>query len=480
MTLWYVGILTLLLVTFSAGVYSLLWQNFMDRADGVLRSVSNATISSLQKELSENGLDELAARDTVKALGSAEHTLAIFDGAGELLAERPSGWHTQFTLPDLRSVKVGDSRAFTVSTSDGGGEARRVVVTRVVLAPMQREYAVVISRSLTPLLGELATDRGIMLVAVPLGALLAGIAGWFLARKSLAPVLAMSAQAHRIGVKNLDERIPVVNARDELGRLAATFNELLSRLSGAFQIQQQFMADASHELRTPISVVRTTASVMLSREHRDEAEYRKAVAIIEAQARRLTRIVEDLLRLARADSGHAALQERSFHLDETLLEAVQSAVVLASEKEIHVAVGEVVEARFLGDEDLVRQLLMNLLDNAVKYTQERGEIRVSLERSGEAYLIRVGDNGPGIPPEAQPLVFDRFYRVNRSRPQNETGLATTPGAGTGLGLAIARWIAEIHGGTLQLERSDASGSTFLATLPQKRSAEMPEIEPPAV
>jgi signal transduction histidine kinase len=290
----------------------------------------------------------------------------------------------------------------------------------------------------------------------------------------------MSAQAHRIGVKNLDERIPVVNSRDELGRLAATFNELLSRLSGAFQIQQQFMADASHELRTPISVVRTTAGVMLSKEHRDEAEYRAAVGIIEVQARRLTRIVEDLLRLARADSGHASLQERSFHLDETLLEAVQAAVVLASEKEIHVAVGEVAEAPFQGDEDLVRQMVLNLLDNAVKYTHERGEIRVSLETSGVSYLIRVSDNGPGIPPEAQALIFERFYRVNRARSQNDAVLSGAQGAGTGLGLAIARWIAEIHGGALQLERSDAGGSAFLATLPQKRSTGVPEIEPSAV
>ena len=225
LTLWYVGILTLLLLIFSAGVYALLWQNFMERADGVLRSVNNATIASLGKELSETGLDEVAARDTVKALASSEHTLAIFDEAGDLLAERPAAGLDLFPLPDLRSVKVGESRVFTVASKDGGNESRRVVITRVALAPMQRQYAVVISRSLTPLLGELATDRGILFVAVPLGAILAGTAGWFLARKSLAPVLAMSAQAHHIGVKNLDERINVANPRDELGRLAGTFND---------------------------------------------------------------------------------------------------------------------------------------------------------------------------------------------------------------------------------------------------------------
>ena len=230
---------------------------------------------------------------------------------------------------------------FTVDAFAGDHEPRRTVLTRVTLAPMRREYIVVISRSLTPLLGELAADRSILLIAVPLGALVAGVAGWFLARKSLAPVLAMSAQAHRIGVENLNERLPVMNPRDELGRLAATFNDLLTRLSSAFEIQRRFMADASHELRTPISVVRSTASITLAKDHRSEEEYRNAVTIVETQARRLSRIVEDMLRLARADSGQFILQARSFHLDEMLLEAAQAATVLAREKEIGIEIGDI-------------------------------------------------------------------------------------------------------------------------------------------
>jgi two-component system OmpR family sensor kinase len=456
LTFWYVGILALLLVTFSAGVYAVLWRNFMERADGVLRSASNAVSSILEKELSETGLDELAARDTVKALNFPEHTLAIFDGSGELLAERPPGSHDVIPIADLRGMKAGESRVVTVAAADGKHEPRRVVITAVKLAPMQRQYAIVISRSLTPLLGELATDRRFLFIAVPLGAMLAGIAGWFLARKSLAPVLAMSAQAHRIGIQNLEERLAVVNPRDELGQLAATFNDLLSRLSGAFDTQRRFMADASHELRTPLSVVRTTASVTLSKAQRSEEEYREAVAIVEAQARRLTRIVEDMLRLARADSGHFVLQPRHFQMDETLLETVQAAVVLASEKQIRIAVEDIPESPFYGDEDLLRQMVLNLLDNAVKYSPEGAEVRVGLEKQNGSYLIRVADNGSGIPADAQPYIFDRFYRVDKARAR---------GAGAGLGLAIARWIAEVHGGALCLERSDACGSTFLATLP---------------
>jgi signal transduction histidine kinase len=271
----------------------------------------------------------------------------------------------------------------------------------------------------------------------------------------------MSAQAHRIGVENLNERLPVVNPRDELGRLAATFNDLLTRLSSAFEIQRRFMADASHELRTPISVVRSTASITLAKDHRSEEDYRSAVGIVETQARRLSRIVDDMLRLARADSGQFTLQTRAFHIDEMLLEAAQAATVLAREKEIRIAIGDIPESPFHGDEDLLRQMVLNLLDNAVKYTPERGEVSlgmVGMEKVNGSYLIRVKDNGAGIPTEAQSYIFDRFYRVDRGRSRSE-------GAGAGLGLAIARWIAEIHGGTLQLESSGEGGSTFVATLP---------------
>jgi signal transduction histidine kinase len=178
-----------------------------------------------------------------------------------------------------------------------------------------------------------------------------------------------------------------------------------------------------------------------------------------------------MLRLARADSGNFVLQPRHFHMDETLLETVQAAAVLAIEKRIRITVEDIPEAPCYGDEDLVRQMVLNLLDNAVKYTPERGEIRLALGRSNGSYLIRVADNGSGIPPEAQSYIFERFYRVGKARSRNDdSGLVASSAQGAGLGLAIARWIAEIHGGTLRLERSDTSGSTFLATLPLESAA----------
>jgi heavy metal sensor kinase len=309
-------------------------------------------------------------------------------------------------------------------------------------------------------------DRLVLGAFVPIGLLIAGLAGWFLSRKSLAPVLAMAEQARRISADNIDQRLPVLNSRDELGRLAATFNDLLSRLNSAFAQQRQFVADASHELRTPVSVMRTAASVTLEKSDRTAEEYRNALAIVDEQSRRLSRIVEDMFRLARADAGRLAMESRPFYLDELLAETSRAASILAASKNIRVELPTLPEASCYGDEDLVRRMLMNMLENAVKYTPPGGSIAVGLTSANGCHLVSIADTGIGIPAEAQPHVFERFFRADKAKSRMD-GLKDGIGAGAGLGLAIARSIAEAHGGSLVLRHSDQQGSTFLATLPAK-------------
>ena len=453
LTLWHVGILALLLVTLSAGLYTVLRQNFYDRADATLKSVASATSSILGKELSESGLDELAARNAVKTLNFPDQTLAIFDANGDLLAERPFGSSDLTPMPRASSLRDGEASLYTVSWGTAG-ELHRVAAMRVTLDPVGRSYVIVTSRSLTPLLGELAADRKILAMAIPAGLLLAGLGGWYLARKSLEPVTAMADHARRIGAENLEQRLPVVNARDELGKLAATFNELLSRLSSSFSLQRQFMADASHQLRTPLSVIRLTSSVTLEKKLRSEEEYRGALATIDEQSRRLTRIVEDMFRLARADAGRLTLHQQRFYLDELLATTARAAAVLGASKGVAVEAGAMEESEVVGDEELLQQMMLNLLDNAVKYSSAGGKVRMELARRDGFYCITVQDAGAGIPEEEQAHIFDRFYQVNK-----------TDAAGTGLGLPIARSIAEAHGGSLKLERSDASGTWFAVKLP---------------
>ncbi len=455
LTLWHVGILALLLITLSAGLYAVLRQNFYDRADATLKAVASATVSILNKELSESGLDELAARTAVKTLNFPEQTLAIFDTSGDLLAEIPVGSSDLTPMPPATSLRAGRVSLYTV-TPASGGELRRVAAMRVTLEPVGRTYTIITSRSLTPLLGELEADRELLAIAIPVGLLLAGLGGWYLARKSLAPVLAMAQHARRIGAENLEQRLPVLNPRDELGKLAATFNELLSRLSSAFSTQRQFMADASHQLRTPVSVIRLTTSVTLEKHPRSEEEYRSALGTIDEQSRRLSRLVEDMFRLARADAGRLQLHQQPFYLDELVTATARAAAILGASKGVRVETGPMTESEIYGDEELIQQMILNLLDNAVKYVGAGGVVRVDLQPKDGFYHLSIHDNGTAIPVQDQSHIFDRFYQVNQ-----------TDVSGAGLGLPIARTIAEAHGGSLALERSDESGTRFVAKLPAR-------------
>jgi two-component system, OmpR family, sensor kinase len=399
-----------------------------------------------------------AAQSTVQDLFIPQQALAIFDAAGRLLAERHANDQAQVRLPELSLILAGQPFLFT---SAAAGGPQRVAAQRLQIAPDDQVYLVAIGQSFKTVTDELAVLRQIFLITVPLALLLAGAGGWLLACKSLAPVVMMSASARRISAENLGERLPLANPRDELGQLAATFNQLLARLDAAFAQQRQFMADASHELRTPLSVLRTAAAVTLEQPHRGEAEYRAALALVHEQARRLTRIVEEMFTLARADAGRRPIEARDFYLDELVNETARAASVLARRKNIAIEITPTRETPFHGDEDLLRQLLLNLLDNAIKFTPVGGAIRLELEQRNGTHQLSVADTGTGIPVAAQPHIFERFYRVDKARSRAEQ----EQGSGAGLGLSIARWIAEAHGGSLRLAKSASTGSTFIVTLP---------------
>jgi two-component system, OmpR family, sensor kinase len=277
----------------------------------------------------------------------------------------------------------------------------------------------------------------------------------------------MTERVQHIYADNLEERLPIPHARDEIGRLALTFNDLLSRLQTTFQKERQFMADAAHELRTPLYVVRTAVDVTLKQARRSEAEYREALQMVSQQERRLTCIVEDLFLLGCAADGGCRLQTSDFYLDELIQDTVKVIGVLAREKGVAIETVVIPGTCFHGDEALLRQMLLNLLDNAVKYIPSGAKIIVTLQVIETAVWIEVADNGPGIPSKMQDHIFERFYRGDQARSHRDKGM----GAGAGLGLPIARWIAEAHGGTIVLSRSDSQGSLFSITLPRTNSSE---------
>ena len=457
LTLFYVSVLAVALVIVCVLIYVLLARALFVRVDENLLAGVGIAATSLSNDLEEGQDYQDAARSTVAEQASAAQMLAVYDGTGRLLAESRRDPDLEITLPPVDALPDRDALLETVLESDGD-DRHRLAFRRVSLP--EAEYIVVVGADLEPIDEELEFLRGILGYVVPIALVIAALGGSFLARKSLAPVVAMAGRARRIGVENLSERLPVANPRDELGHLAETFNELLGRLEASLIQHRQFMADASHELRTPVTTTRTAAAVALQQQHRDEAEYRDTLKIVEEQAERLSRVVDDMFTLARADAGNYPVRRTPMYLDEVIDEVIRAARVVAGTKSVSVDANVVASAAFTGDEELIRRMVANLVDNAVRHTPDGTTVRVELDETDTGYAIAVKDQGPGIPADIRAQIFERFFRADTSRRRSAQD-------GAGLGLALARWIARAHGGDVVLARSSPSGSTFVASLPDR-------------
>jgi two-component system, OmpR family, sensor kinase len=459
LTLYYVSVLAAALAVVGVLIYILLARALFVRVDETLAAGLVIAATSLSNDLEEGQDYEDAARSTVAEQGSPAQMLAIYDRQGRLLAESRRDPDLDIVVPAVGTLPDRDALLQTVLERDG--DDRHRLAWRTVSLPAA-EYIVVVGADLDPMDEELGFLRGTLAYVMPIALVVAGIGGSFLARRSLSPVVAMADRARRIGVENLSERLPVANARDELGHLAETFNELLARLEASLVQQRQFMADASHELRTPVTTTRTAAAVALQQEHRDETEYRETLKIVEEQAARLSRVVDDLFTLARADAGSYPVRSTPMYLDEVVDEVVRAARVVAATREVSMESAVVPSAAFTGDEELVRRMIGNLVDNAVRHAPPGSTVRVELDEAGTGFAIAVKDQGAGVPAEIRALIFERFFRGDMSR----RSLAQD---GAGLGLALARWIARAHGGDVVLARSSPSGSTFVISLPSRLS-----------
>jgi len=293
--------------------------------------------------------------------------------------------------------------------------------------------------------------------ALPILVLLATLLGYWLSGKSLAPVNRIIRTAEEIGVENLSRRLDVPKPRDELRRLTETVNAMLGRIEGSFRRITQFTADASHDLRTPIAVIRTTAEIAL-RKSRSEREYREALSMILGTSVETCGLLENLLALARADAGAAGLEMHPLDLASHVKKAQERGAILAATKSMSFTSqipNEAVMVR--GDAIAIDRLLLILVDNAVKYTPSGGRCEISLSASEREAYISVKDTGVGIEASELDLIFERFHRADKTR-SRET-------AGAGLGLAIARWIASVHGGSITAESSSGTGSIFHVRLP---------------
>ena len=293
-------------------------------------------------------------------------------------------------------------------------------------------------------------------IAYPATLVVASLGGVFLAGRALSPVDRMTRLARRISAEDLGQRLNLRSRDDEVGRLARTFDEMIARLDNAFRRQRQFTADASHELRTPLTAIKGQIDVALQR-RRDPAAYRQVLQVVNEEVDRMMRLVGSLLTLARADAGQIPLAFEAVRLADVVGAAVEQVRPVASERGIELELVSSPAVTLRADEDLLLQLLLNLLDNAIKYTPAGGHVDVGWNVSAGQVELWVRDTGIGIASEHVPHIFDRFYRVDKARSRAE-GRA-------GLGLAISRWIAEAHGGSISVESAPGQGTTFRVVLP---------------
>jgi heavy metal sensor kinase len=297
----------------------------------------------------------------------------------------------------------------------------------------------------------------LLLFSVPLLLLVASAGGYWLSRKAVAPVGEIAQAAQSISEHELSKRLPVPQTGDELQSLSETLNEMFGRLERAFKRVTQFTADASHELRTPVALMRTRTEVAL-RKPRSEGEYRETIARIHQELERTSALIENLMTLARADSGNAELPVASTNLNEVLVEISEPARLLAETKSIQFVQGLPEAPLFVsGNAPSLRRLFLILIDNAVKYTPPRGHVSVVLDVSDGAAVPEIRDTGVGISPSDLPHIFERFYRADESRSRDS--------GGTGLGLSIAKWIVEAHQAKISVVSKVGEGSVFRVQIP---------------
>ncbi len=468
LTGWYVATLAVALVVVSLGSFLVLSRVLAYRLDRFLEEARGAYVAELEVEFEELGTVRAAVAAAVRDTRFSDTWVVVIDRAGTPMtrddAARPrrglampatvlSGIERLGRAPlerlDFRTVGDADDQ-FRVALAPVVVGGERLIVAAARTRRDERETLEQVA------LGYLAVTL------LALGC--AAIGGYLLARRALAPMASLAARTRTIEASNLDQRVEAPNPDDEVGTLATVINALLDRLQHAFTMQGRFVADASHELRTPVATICAEAEVALDAPDPTVADQRESLAVIRDAGRRLAHVVDELFLLARIDAGRLPLARQPIYLDEMLTDLSRSVRALARSRQITVAVEPAEEAPWIGDPTLVERMLLNLLDNALKFSPPGSTVRVRLERRPDAYLIIVGDSGPGVPEQDRERIFERFFRTDPSRSRRDD----TPTGGAGLGLAIARWVAVAHAGTVQHRPPPAglSGSDFVATLPR--------------
>jgi len=453
LTFWYsasfgaimIIVATVMYLGFSSSERETLDTELHDYAEFLLSDadVSTKTASELFDDLQEI-TSEMNLRFRAMRFMLTTRDSIIYDSTADSSVEQlvdslrlmvATGSHERY-----RTIDVGESqyRAFRASIPGKRSEGMGIVV----VATLGRLNA------------TLARLRNLILVIVPLSLLAVGLGGWFLARRALEPVTAIRSAAAKIGSGNLHRRVPVGQSRDELSDLATTFNDMIERLEHTFQSQRRFVADASHDMRTPLMVVGSKLELVRRRDDLPES-VASDLALCSSEIERMARTVDDLLLLARADAEQLRLVRSVERLDEIVVDCAARMRGPATERNISLWVDVADAVRVQCDATAIQRALTNVVENALKYSPPGTTVRIRTERSGDMAVVSIADEGVGIPAGDLAQVFDRFYRCDVSR--------STPGSG--LGLSIVKTIVEAHGGTVSVESAQGAGTTVTIALP---------------
>lgn len=450
LTLWYAGTLALVLLLYGGGVFAFLRHSLFAELDRRLHE--DFEIAEEMLERTANDGIRWRINEHRHAENSDEDTgLEVWSSTGQLLYRRALFTREEVTS---RSFALPLQQHGYISVSLPGNVHIRILAEPYVIAGLP--VVIRVARSEAQLRHELNELLIVLVLGFPVAVGVAGLGGYALARRALAPVGRMADRARAITAERLSERLSVENSDDELGHLAVVFNETFARLEQSFEQLRRFTADASHELRTPLTAIRSVGEVGL-RQRRNENAYREIIGSMLEEADQLGRLVDSLLTLSRADAGQVKLNPKRVDLADLAREVVNHLRVLAEEKRQTISVEATEPVHATVDRLVLRQAVINLVDNAIKYTPEGGRVWVVARNQPYNPTLEVVDTGSGIAAEHSERIFDRFYRVDKAR-SRELG-------GAGLGLAIARWAVEVHGGRIELESEEGEGSTFRIILP---------------
>lgn len=459
LTISFTALFGAIVIALAVAAYVLVKNDAYVKLDATLHVATSVTAMSAEHELSEHPTQFGGERDLQLVLdetgSSALGDTQILVRQGRRIAAYKQGGQNGF---DLRQIPADALR--------GGVTVQgfRIAVNNFRAPQFGVTYQIYSAKPVAPALAQLARVRVGLIIFVPIGLGLAGLSGYLLAERSLRPLKQLAQTVDAVTSSDLSARVNLSNQYDEIGTLGRRFNSLLDRLEAAFTLQRRFMADASHQIRTPVTIALAAAQVTRRDANATPRDCKDSLHIIEKQMLQLRRTVEDMFFLSQADAAPLKLEAKEMYLDDALSDALRAAKELSREKGQTLRLTGFREAECLGDADLLKQAVLILLDNSLKFTPAGGDIELALSRREQSWICSVTDSGAGISESAQARIFERFYR--------EIGAGDE--AGAGLGLAIAKSIVESHGGTLTLVESRPGRTIFEIAIPILAREAMPD------